>query len=114
MNDLFNTKVSMRMSDPWDLGESVKWQSFNSEIIGVDNDQILIRLLEPFTYKGVVCEFFVASPRHEGDHVKTLHDGKSLFCGLTRISPEQANSHNPFDLSQWRGGIAIIGNIDPL
>jgi hypothetical protein len=102
----------MRISDPWELGEALKWETFDAEIISVIGDNILIRLLKPFIYKETRCEFFVASPWHEGDHVEALRNNKTLFCGMTRITPEQANSDNPFDLSCWREGIAIIGNID--
>lgn len=104
----------MRISDPWELGEALKWQAFDASIISVEGDDVLIRLLKPFVYKGVICEFFIASPRHEGDQVACLANGKSLFCGMTHIPPEQANSNRPFDLSSWRGGIAVIGNLDPI
>ena len=113
MHTLLNTKVSMRISDPWELGEALKWEAFDAEIVAVSDDNVLIRLLEPFVYKETTCEYFVASPRHEGDHVDKFRNGKSLFCGLTHITSEQAKSDDPFDLTKWRGGIAIIGNLDP-
>lgn len=113
MNTQPTVKVILRISDPWELGEALKWEAFDAEIVSMTGDDILIRLLKPFVYRETTCEFFVASPRYEGDHVELLRDGKSLFCGITRITPEQANSDNPFDLSKWRGGIAIIGSLDP-
>lgn len=113
MDTLLSTKVSVRISDPWELGEELKWEAFDAEIISVSADNILIQLLKPFVYKGTNCEFFISSPRHEGDHVEKLRDGKSLFCGMIHITAEQANSSNPFDLKGWRGGIAAIGNLDP-
>ena len=113
MDALLNTKVSMRISDPWELGEALQWQAFEAQIIAVSNDNVLFRLLDPFVYKGTTCEFFVASPRHEGDRVDKLRNGTSLFCGMTRITSEQAKSTDPFNLTSWRGGIAAIGNLDP-
>lgn len=113
MDTLLNTKVSIRISDPWELGEALKWEMLDAEIIAMGADNILIRLLKPFVYEATNCEFFVASPRHKGEHVEKLCNGQSLFCGMTRITSEQANSDNPFDLTSWRGGIAIIGNLDP-
>lgn len=113
MKALLNTKVTMRISDPWELGEALKWEAFDAEVILASDDTLLIRLLDPFVYHGTDCEFFVASPRHQGDHVEQLRNGKTLFCGLTRITSEQAKSNDPFNLTKWRGGIAIIGNLDP-
>lgn len=114
MSALLNTKVSMRISDPWELGEALNWKAFDAKIIVVSGDDILIQLLKPFFYKGTNCEFFIAAPRHEEDHAEKLQAGESLFCGMTRITPEQANSNSPFDLKSWRGGIAAIGNLDPV
>ena len=113
MDTLIDSKVLVRISDPWELGEVLKWEAFSALVISVVGDDVLIRLLKPFVYKQAMCEFFVAAPRHEGDRIEMLRNGKSLFCGMTHISTEQAYSKNPFDLSSWRGGIAIIGNLDP-
>lgn len=113
MSTLLNTKVSMRISDPWEMGETLKWEAFDAEIVAVSGDNVLIRLFDPFVYKGTSCEYFVGSPRHERDHVDKLRNGKPLFCGLTHITSEQARSNDPFNLASWRGGIAAIGNLDP-
>ena len=112
MSSLLHSNISIRISDPWELGEALRWEPINAEIIGVNGDDILIQLLKPFDFKGTSCEFFIASPRHEGDHAVELLNVGSLFCGMTRITTNQARSNNPFDLSNWRGGIAIIGNLD--
>ena len=114
MNPLQNKKVHVRISDPWELGELIQWKALEATIVNVESDNILIKLLNPFAYKGNHCEFFVVTPRHEGDHLEKLRNGKSLFCGLTRITSEQANANNPFDLQSWRGGVVAIGNIDPI
>ena len=113
MNSLLHTKILMRISDPWELGQALHWEAFDAEIVGVRGDNLLIRLVRPFFFKETVCEYFVASPRHERDHVDKLSKGQSLFCGLTRIPSDQAHSNDPFNLADWRGGIAAIGNLDP-
>jgi hypothetical protein len=43
-----------------------------------------------------------------------LEHGKNVFCGMTRIAEEQAKLSNPMDLSRWRGGLAIIGELEPI
>lgn len=105
-------KIILRISDPWELGQALKWVAFEAEIVSLSGDDVILRLLKPFVYRNTNCEYFVASPRHEGDHVDLLREGRSLFCGLTCITPEQASSKNPFDLSSWRGGVVIIGNLN--
>jgi hypothetical protein len=116
MNDLMflGKSVSVRISDPWEIGEYLKWQALEAKIISITTEALLLQLNTPFMFESIHCEYFIASPRHEGDTVSQLLDGKPLFCGLTRISTDQANSLSPFDLSKWRGGIAIIGEIELL
>lgn len=114
MNSLFNSRVLIRISDPWEIGEALKWEALMAQIVAVGDNEVLLRLLNPFEHKGLLCEYFVAAPRHEGDHVNALDSGKSVFCSMTRILGEQATSPSPFDLSNWRGGVAIVGNLDPV
>jgi hypothetical protein len=115
-NSFLHMLVMIKISDPWELGESRKWQPFEGKILDTKVDgfckALLIKLLEPFEYKKVNCEYFVANPRHEGSSYDELLQGKSVFSGLTCISPENAYSENPFDLSWWRGGVALIGEIE--
>lgn len=35
----------MRISHPWELGEALKWEAFDAEIVSVIGDNILVRLL---------------------------------------------------------------------
>ncbi len=114
-NTLEKTDVIIQLSEPWDLGEILKWKPLEGVILKEKieqlNSSIIIQLEEPFDYKNVSCEYFVASPRYEGDSFENLKGRKGIFSGLTRISKEQFNSSDPFDLSWWRGGIALLGEI---
>ena len=117
MNNLRNRRIIIKLSDPWDLGEKINWQALEAVILDLKNDEdrttsIAIKLAIPFEYKNTRCEFFIASPRYEGSNFSQLNKGSSIFCGLTRISSEQIASDNPFDLSSWRGGIGLIGEIE--
>jgi hypothetical protein len=40
-------------------------------------------------------------------------NGEKVCSAFTGISDEQAESDNPFDISKWRGGLAIIGDLEP-
>lgn len=114
MSSLLNSRVLLRVSDPWEIGEAIEWRALEAQIVAVGDNAVLLRLRSPFEHKGVSCEYFVASPRHGGANVNALESGNSVFCSMTRVPVEQASSPTPFDLGNWRGGVAIIGNLDPL
>ena len=107
--------VVVKLSDPWDLGERLNWKPLSAVILAADNDnapkKLILRLESPFKHQDVLCEYFVAMPRHEGDELKDLLLRKSVFCGLTRIPEDRLQSPTPFDLSWWRGGPALIGEV---
>jgi hypothetical protein len=112
---LVGKTVLIRLSDPWELGESFGWEPLSAVVISAKgNDHggaLLVRLDSPFTYKDVRCEYFVARPRHEGSNVEELLSGSPVLCSITRISEERLKAQDPFDLSWWRGGVAGIGAI---
>ena len=115
--NLINRKIVFKLSDPWDLGEQLGWVQLEATIINVKDagnvlNSIVIKLAKPFDYKNISCEYFIASPRHEGDDFSQLKQKQVVFCGLTRISSDQIAAVDPFDLSHWRGGIGLIGEIE--
>jgi hypothetical protein len=113
---LTGKRVLIRLSDPWDLGESFGWEPLGAEIVAIrDNAEcgaLLLRLENPFIYKDVRCEYFVATPRHEGTSVQDMVTRKSpVLCGITCVSEDRLEAEDPFDLSWWRGGVAGIGDV---
>jgi hypothetical protein len=68
----------------------------------------------PLSYDSTYCEYFVASPRHEGLDLESLVSGATVNLGFTRISPERATSTNALDLSWWRGAIGLIGTVQKI
>ena len=115
MNAMNNARLTITITDPWELGEALKWQPLQGELLGLmpsdRGGQALIKLDEPFEYRGTVCRHVIASPRHVGVEMASLSDGKTVLCGVTGISEQQAESSKPFDLSSWRGGVAFIGDV---
>jgi hypothetical protein len=110
--------IEIHISDPWDLGEALKWEPLEGGIIATSGLPIggmaLVKLNHSFSYKKTECEYFIATPRHTGVNIGTLFKGKPILCGLTRIPKELAESQNPFDLTLWRGGVTIIGELELL
>ncbi|MGH8489858.1 MAG: hypothetical protein ACREXS_13575 [Gammaproteobacteria bacterium] len=107
-------EVMLKISDPWELGEAVQWGAFPAVLLTRQGERVLLAIKQPFEFKGMKREFFVASPRHRGDSVNHLYQGRSLFCGMSEIARDLAMSENPFDTSKWIGGIALIGELEPL
>jgi hypothetical protein len=110
------THIKIHISDPWDLGESLNWEPLEGSLIAISDFPLggmaLIKLNKSFNYKSTECEYFIATPRYTGANIKTLVKEGSMICGITRIPKELAESQNPFDLSLWRGGVAILGKLE--
>lgn len=116
--NLAGLDIELSVSDPWDFCSVHGTGPFLGSILAVGRDPqvpgkeaILIRLKPTLTYNRKVCEYFIASPRLESGDLKALVSGGEVFCSLTMISADRATSLDPFDLSWWRGGIALIGTI---
>ena len=117
--DLRNKKVNLLISDPFELGEQLGWPALDAVVLKVQKNEesevtaVLLKLTSPFSYKNTHCQYFYASTRLVGASLGQLLNSQSVFCSFTRIPPEQLTSEDPFDVSWWRGGVAIIGNIEP-
>ncbi len=118
MKSLKNQTLFLYVSDPWDFGTIHGCGPFLGSIIviemendGLSTKSILLCLNDSLLYRDKKCKYFIASTRHEGDTLDDLKKGKNLTIALTYIPDEQALSDNPFDLSYWRGGIGLIGDI---
>ena len=107
--------IIVKLSDPWDLGERLNWEPLSAVVVAVDNnsipEKIILRMIDSFEYENVQCEYFVASPRHEGGRLNDIQRNKGVICGLTRIPDERLQLADPFDLKWWRGGPALIGEL---
>mgnify|MGYP006289584397 CR=1 FL=1 len=113
--------ISLVMSDPWELGESVGWERLWGVVVkcgvrpsgcfGPKREALIIHLTQPLFFKGIRYEYLQGSPRHEGDALSDLQKGENLFCSFICIPPEQVDSNKPFDLNWWRGGRTVTGTI---
>ncbi len=102
--------IIIKLSDPWDLGEMLSWTPIQGKIEAVDGktNKIIIQCSKPFTYKNIVCEYFIATPRHKENFFDLIHK-KEIFCNFTLINEDQVKSKDKFNLDFWRGGVGIIG-----
>jgi len=107
--------ITLTLSDPWDLGESLDWKPQTGEILRSSVDdrggRVLIRLDKPIVHREVDYQFVVALPRHDGDRLDTGSLKEKICCSFTGITDEHAESENPLSLDHWRGGLAFIGDL---
>ena len=110
-------RIVVRISDPWDLGEPIEWKPLEGTLLQIIEDEqggkALIVLDHGVAYRGAEWRYLVASVRHMGDKIAMLQSGKKVFSSMIGISNEQAASAQPLDTGHWRGGLALIGDIEP-
>lgn len=111
-------RVRVYLVDPWELVTAVGTGPLHALVLQVGRDSwlpeaksLLLQLAMPFEFGGVVCEYVIASSRYRHDDLAGIAGGSSIVCGFTRISSEQAASDDPFDLTNWRGGLAWLGTL---
>jgi hypothetical protein len=109
-------RVLITVTEPWELGETLRWQPMNGELLlsnvkdgGVK--QALIRFDVAVSFQGCDWSYVLGEPRHDGVGLEALAAGKKLLCGFVGISEEQAKSVDRLDLRNWRGGLAFIGDL---
>ena len=73
---------------------------------------LLLRFDWPIQYLASSYEFAVPSPRLERDDLSILAEGGVLGCGLICVPIDRFDSNNPFDVTWWRGGGAMITGIE--
>ncbi len=111
-------KIAVTLIDPWDFVTQNGSGPFNAAVLRLEGKQtadeqsILIQLDHPVHNGEIECRYFVGKPRHEGSSLGRIFDGIAVGCTLTCISEDRAIGPNPFDLSWWRGGLAIIADVN--
>jgi hypothetical protein len=112
MNSL---RIEISLSDPWDLGESLKWQPILGQMaLGAEHPshgRVLVTLDQPIEFGGSMYRYAVAAPRHEGRRVAEVADGRSVLCSFIGITDEQAKSPDRTSIEGWRGGLSFIGEL---
>lgn len=108
-------QISISISDPWELGEALKWQPLRGELLRLVSDErggrALIRLDAPVNYRGSAWRYVVAVPRHQGNEIAGLETGQKVLAAFTGIPDQHAESNEALDTSNWRGGLAFVGDV---
>ena len=111
-------RIAISVSDPWDFGEAIDWKSLAGQMLQIEDDdqggRALIMLDDAVSYHGSTWRYLVAKVRHQGDKITALQSGKKVLSSMIGISEERARSVHPLDTDHWRGGLAFIGDLDPV
>jgi hypothetical protein len=111
-----STEVLVLVSDPWAFSDEVRENPFRARVIACSQDQsvktgaMLLQVVSPFRFGGELCEFFVASRRHE-EPASGPRNWTECSFSLTLVSRERALGSTPFDLSWWRGGVGLLASL---
>ena len=111
-------RIIICISDPWELGEALKWQPLQGELLRMTSDEgggrALIKLDAALSYRGSTWHYVIAAPRHQGNEMAELQTGKKVPAALTGIPDQQAESSRVLDTRNWRGGLAFLGDVEPV
>jgi hypothetical protein len=81
-------------------------------VVDVAGETIALQLESALmTLSGECASHLVATIRHESNGVSDITDGKTVMCGFILVPASRFRSHNPCDVSWWRGGGAAIGDL---
>ena len=107
-------RISIQMSDPWDLGESIGWAPLLGAVVQVPKDDQgncdLIRLDAPVSWKGEQWRYIAAGPRHAGTKISTLKLGTELHCGMIGVTDDEAQNGSAW-VSRPRSKFYLIGTV---
>lgn len=106
MADLIGRKVVLRAND------FVQQELIATIVmIDVDNKTVLLDLDKPLIYESTAYQHVVASARLSKDDFGVLAGDGVLGCSVTWVPESKFNHTDPFDLSWWRGGAAVITDL---
>ncbi len=116
-----NIPITVHLCEPWDLGKKIDWKPLPAVIVrfGIIEDEhyevppegALLKLSEPIDLDGVTCEYFIASPRYEGEGFDLLAGVGKINCGIHSISPEDAEPGVPLSEKKWKEGVLAIATL---
>lgn len=111
MDNLIGTKLLFTVSEPWAFEDDNGFCSFEVEVMAVEGDSLFLQGSQKVRIGSSEYDSFICSPRLEGGSISQLKNKLDLWCSSTALPQDKANSTNPFDLSWWRGGGALIGSL---
>ncbi len=108
-------RVTLSITDPWELGEAIRWQPLHGEVLQFSDDvqggRALVRLDAIVEYGGRGWNYVVVSPRHEGSRIASIQAGNPVLVACTGVTDSEAESYVRVVPETWRGGLAFIADM---
>lgn len=108
--------IKLSITEPWEVGETTGWRAMTGQQLRLEQvdgrEAALVKLDEPINSRGTGWHYVVCIPRHKDDQLSRLSSDRGIICTITGVSVQQALSDHPCDLTNWRGGLACIGEIE--
>lgn len=108
---MIGMKLLFTVAEPWVFETNNGFSSFEVIIEAVKGSSLLLKANDPIRVDKCEYRMLVCSPRLEGVQIDEIVVGTSISCSVTCLSNERASQSNPFDLSWWRGGGALLGSV---
>jgi hypothetical protein len=106
LQNFVGRQVVVIVSDPWDFCSQHGTGPFSMAVEGASGDELLLRLANGLTYKGVVFDRMVATARHADDRLLMIANRDGVSVNLTPV-PSLATSPQADDAfgraARWRG-----------
>lgn len=84
-----------------------------SQVLSVDESsrRFLLLLNSPIEISGTIFTHAVASSRLARDDLASILVNHVLGCSIIFIPQDRLNPSQPFDVSWWRGGGAVVADV---
>lgn len=103
--------AELHVSDPWEF-ESENVSPKVVGVVEVANDRaLLLHAQVGVTIGGEVYDRFVCEMRHEGATIADAFEIDGVACSGTAIPERRLSEAKELDVTWWRGGGAVIGNL---
>lgn len=79
--------------------------------VGEHARKLLLELSASTVINGEIYTHAIASPRLARDDLNVLLSTGVLGCAITLVPKDLFDPSNPFDLSWWRGGAAVVTDV---
>jgi hypothetical protein len=87
------TRVSVVITDPWELGQKTQWQWLAGHIVRVlstkNGEMAIVKLDAPITVGPKEWNYVRVSPRHENVALDDIDRGQQVSCAVLTLCDEQ-------------------------
>ena len=107
-SDLTNQRVALSISDPWDFGTECGTGPFTGTIARIDDEQFVVQLDHPISYRGRVLRIGVVRARHIGERIGSVRS-RTLAANILLLPLSLAEMTPSADTQR---GVSVVGSAE--